>query len=232
MTELTSLQTSNLTLWDAGSRTDPNDTKSVNKGYQMTVIDAYSQIKKATELFGPAGVGWGWQVMRLEYTVTNQIATLIRLWHGNPEQFIEQWGQCSLYVDKAEKRKDDDCYKKCVTDGLTKCLSYLGFNSDIFLGTFDASKYVADNPAKPAAPPKVVAEEVPLDVSEASTEEQPWHEWVADAVGGLKDMKSLGDLKWWYGVQEPTLASLKTASPDLHAELNEAISTRKKELSI
>ena len=45
-------------------------------------------------------------------------------------------------MDKAEEKKDADCMKKATTDGLTKCLSMMGFNADIFLGKFDDSKYV------------------------------------------------------------------------------------------
>jgi hypothetical protein len=32
-----------------------------------------------------------------------------------------------------------------VTDGLTKALSHLGFNADVFLGEYDGNKYAADS---------------------------------------------------------------------------------------
>ena len=41
------------------------------------------------------------------------------------------------------KRVDDDCIKKVQTDALTKGLSKLGFNADVFMGRFDDNKYVA-----------------------------------------------------------------------------------------
>jgi len=41
------------------------------------------------------------------------------------------------------KIPDTDAYKKASTDGLTKLLSHLGFNADVFLGMFDDNKYVA-----------------------------------------------------------------------------------------
>ncbi len=37
---------------------------------------------------------------------------------------------------------DDECFKKVSTDALTKGLSKLGFNSDIFLGMWDDNRYV------------------------------------------------------------------------------------------
>ena len=38
---------------------------------------------------------------------------------------------------------DDDCIKKVATDALTKGLSKLGFNADVFMGRFDDNKYVS-----------------------------------------------------------------------------------------
>ena len=39
-------------------------------------------------------------------------------------------------------RVDDDFMKKVATDALTKGLSKLGFNADVFMGKFDDNKYV------------------------------------------------------------------------------------------
>jgi hypothetical protein len=35
-----------------------------------------------------------------------------------------------------------------ITDGLTKGISHLGFNADVFLGEMDGNKYVADTNKK------------------------------------------------------------------------------------
>ena len=130
-------------IWDRNCKTDPSHTKAVKFGRAITAIDPYRQIENATKEFGAAGDGWGWEVKRVEYTPTNEIAILISLWHsGNLDKRVEHWGQASLYIDNAEKKKDTDCFKKATTDGLTKCLSCLGFNADIFLGKFDDNKYV------------------------------------------------------------------------------------------
>jgi hypothetical protein len=39
-------------------------------------------------------------------------------------------------------KTDDDFAKKCETDTITKSLSRLGFNADVFLGRFDDQKYI------------------------------------------------------------------------------------------
>ena len=146
-----------MALWNLVEKTDPAHTKKVKFGRGFTAIDPHSQVMNATKVFGPAGDGWGWTVLRVEYTPTNDIAILVGLWvkehcfrdghlatrsHENPG--IQQWGQASLFIDAAESKKDTDAFKKALTDGLTKCLSYLGFNADVFLGKFDDNKYVQD----------------------------------------------------------------------------------------
>lgn len=129
-------------LWNTVGKTNPKHTKKVEFGRKFTAIDPYSQIKAATEIFGPAGVGWGWSVERIEYLPTEFVAVLVRLWIADRQHTIEQWGQADLWVSYAKKSRDSDCLKKATTDGVTKCLSYLGFNADVFLGQFDDNKYV------------------------------------------------------------------------------------------
>lgn len=149
---------SNLDLWDSVEKTDPSHTKEVTFGRKITAIDPYRQIKNATEKFGPVGIGWGWSVVQIEQLPTNELGILIRMWHTDKANTFDQWGQASLYIDKAEKKKDTDCLKKATTDGVTKCLSLIGFNADVFLGKFDDNKYVNQlkeefkEPVKPRVP--------------------------------------------------------------------------------
>ena len=129
----------NMKLWNAVCETDPAHTKRVNQRGGFTAIDAMYQVQSATAQFGPVGVGWGW-----DYNLIFEGGTVIAdvaLWHGKPEQVVRQVGQKTL---AGNGRVDEDAVKKAVTDGLTKCLSYLGFNADVFLGRFDDNKYVAE----------------------------------------------------------------------------------------
>ena len=133
----------NMELWNRVSKTNPDYTKHVNIRGGFTAIDPHSQIQSATEAFGPAGIAWGWEILRVEYLPTGHVAQLIGLWHSTEEKpGVQQWGQASMYVGNNSDRPDVDCMKKATTDGLTKCLSYLGFNADVFLGKFDDVKYV------------------------------------------------------------------------------------------
>jgi len=134
----------NLKLWESVSRTNPKNAKKVSLGRTFTAISPHSQIKAATAQFGPVGEGWGWTVERVEYPPNETVAVLVRLWHGEECKFFEQWGQTGLYIDKANTKRDEDSFKKATTDAVTKCLSYLGFNADVFEGKFDDNKYVEE----------------------------------------------------------------------------------------
>ena len=150
-----------LSLWNLVSKTDPKNTKKVKFGREFTAIDPYSQIYEATKQFGTAGTGWGWTVERIEYTPTNELAILVRLWHGVRESYIEQCAQAGLYIDNKDTKKDGDCFKKATTDGLTKCLSYLGFNADVFIGKFDDNKYVQQMASEFSGKPQKVEPSIP-----------------------------------------------------------------------
>tara|TARA_R110000744_G_scaffold71312_2_gene143649 strand:+ start:22199 stop:22813 length:615 start_codon:yes stop_codon:yes gene_type:complete len=144
-------------LWNSVCKTDPAHTKHVAQRGGFTAIDAMYQIQTATEQFGPVGIGWGWD-FDLSYPENGTVVAMVTLWHGNKNQTVKQVGQKSLGANRA----DEDAVKKAVTDGLTKCLSYLGFNADVFLGKFDDNKYVAEmkvaHAPAPAPTPAVVTE--------------------------------------------------------------------------
>jgi hypothetical protein len=150
----------NMSIWDAVSKTDVDHTKEVSFGRKFTAIDAHSQIMEATRLFGPVGEGWGYDN---EYGETHlQDGRIIawcdvRFWwvrtgewegirtHDPKRHFGPVRGGAILQAlnkDGSFKQPDTDAYKKASTDGLTKLISHLGFNADVFLGMFDDNKYV------------------------------------------------------------------------------------------
>ena len=141
-------KTDNLKFWDSVEKTDPAFTKKVTYGNRsFTTIDAYYQIKTATEKFGPFGASWGVK----NETLTFHDDLLIY----QAEFFYPYEGKtCGFPIASAflwittkkdlTIKKDDDCVKSVRTDALTKGLSFLGFNSDVFLGKFDNNKYVEE----------------------------------------------------------------------------------------
>lgn len=149
-----------LRIWDKVSKTDIDHTKEVSFGRKFTAIDAHSQIMEATRMFGPVGEGWGYDNVYGELhfqdgrvmawcDVTMWWSTAGE-WEGMPapgsrKSFGPVRGGAVLQAlnkDGSWKQPDTDAYKKASTDGLTKLLSHLGFNADVFLGQFDDNKYV------------------------------------------------------------------------------------------
>lgn len=127
-----------LEFWNAVEKTDPKHTKLVSFGArQFTSIDAMYQIRCATEQWGPVGGRWWWEV---EHSIIDgMFLARVQLFTPLGGRPIIQYGCAQL---TGGKKPDHDAPKKAVTDGLTKCLSYVGFNADVFLGRFDDTKYV------------------------------------------------------------------------------------------
>lgn len=131
----------NLAIWNAVSKTDPKHTKKVNQRGGFTAISAHYQVMCATEQFGPVGIGWGYE-NGAPLFYDSLVFVPVTIWHGARENsFGPLYGGAEW---KTGNRLDSDAIKKAATDGLTKALSHLGFNADVFLGRFDDNKYVAE----------------------------------------------------------------------------------------
>lgn len=140
--------TENMRLWDSVSETDPRRTKQVNQRGGFTAIDAQYQRRKATEVFGPYGLGWG--VKNLNYGTVRAGDQILEIYleaefyaNYTPEGGDAWVAEFPISVCMAYK-PGNDSRKKLLTDATTKALSMLGFNSDVFEGKFDDSKYVEE----------------------------------------------------------------------------------------
>lgn len=142
----------NKALWKRAFTTDPKAVKPITgKQYKGNSPKPYWLIERATEEFGPAGIGWGVTVKserfeRLSETDVLHVA-VVSIWYvldGKRSETLEQMGGTkAAYMTSSGKMSiDEDAGKKSVTDGMVKCLSMLGFAGDIFSGMWDDSKYV------------------------------------------------------------------------------------------
>ena len=136
----------NMSLWDSVCVTDPQYTKRVNQRGGFTAIGAQSQIMEATKVFGPFGKGFGVSDEKFTPFPFSEGLGLYqaRLWYvlNGETNVIHQFPIHSSIKYSVNGRVDDDFAKKVATDALTKGLSKLGFNADVFLGKFDDNKYV------------------------------------------------------------------------------------------
>jgi len=131
--------TDNMRIWDAVSKTNPANTKHVTQRGGFTAINANSQIMEATRQFGPIGIGWGY-INGDPIFQGALVIVPVTVWHGDRSNTFGPVFGCEEWIVK--DRVDSDAPKKAGTDGLTKCLSQLGFNADVFLGLYDDQKYV------------------------------------------------------------------------------------------
>ena len=136
----------NLELWNKVEKTNPKYTKKANvNGNNITAIAPQYQIKNVTEQFGSYGTSWGFKSLDFDYTLTESLGLVIlhAVFYYPGGEFPIKNAQ-SLFMDNAKTKVDDNFAKKLETDTLTKAISKLGFNADIFMGLFDDVKYLAE----------------------------------------------------------------------------------------
>ena len=166
----------NLALWNAVCETDPRHTKSFSRGggFSGTAINHTYQTRRATEFFGPKGIGWGVEILAADYcngapfidekhgVIGHEKVHVLRikLWYtidvrGKDGLFdavrgeIISFGQ-TTFVGKNKHGifTDEEAPKKSLTDAESKALASLGFSADIHLGLYDSNKYVNDLKAR------------------------------------------------------------------------------------
>jgi len=160
-----SKENNNMGIWSSVEMSDPKFIKkdtSNKKGAKLSSIDGYYIIKKATEVFGPIGKGWGYEITKDVFIDTapmiinnenigsGKVHTLgIMFWYmdGGEKFQFEEFGHTDyMYAAGQAGSKyvmvDKEYAKKSLTDAIKKSLSLLGFCSDVFLGMFEDSDYV------------------------------------------------------------------------------------------
>ena len=83
----------NLWLWRLNETTSPRSVRPVKiGGREFSSIDSYYQIKRATETFGPVGIGWGWaldedviEVPGKEGRTISFAKCRVTIWYIDPE---------------------------------------------------------------------------------------------------------------------------------------------------
>lgn len=197
-------------IWDSVSKTDIDHTKEVSFGRKFTAIDAHSQVMEATRRFGPVGSGWKYYNEYGEVhcqdgkiivfcDVTFSWMSEGEQWEGNQGKSIwNSFGPVrgAAVLIKSNKDgslaavPDTDAWKKASTDGLTKCLSHLGFNADVFLGMFDDNKYTSE-----------LKKEKDQEASAAMTEYEQTRQGFIEKIKGCKKPKDIdavmADYKLW-----------------------------------
>ena len=199
----------NMAIWSQVEKTDPAATKSAKvNGQQITSISGQHMIKRATEVFGPVGIGWGWSVVEERFDQGGEIrndkgeligrevghTVRICLWfkQGGERGEVEQYG-CTPFTYKSKwgVTTDTEAPKKSLTDAIKKALAMLGFSADIFLGLFDDRDYVAQREEEEAI---AKAEDKEAAIERQKQERLDWLKSAVEAMAGAVTMHELKTL--------------------------------------
>ena len=170
----------NLWIYEQGRAVPENAQKPFSNGsFSGTDINPMWRIKKLTELFGPAGIGWYTEVLseRAE-TYGDTVMAIVDI-----NLFVKVDGEWSkpifgtggnqlVQVTKGGARPSDEGYKKAYTDAISIACKALGIGADIWyskdINADPTSKYSPyyGTPADTTPPPGWTEEPVtPADMS-------------------------------------------------------------------
>lgn len=155
----------NLKIYEAARAVPPEAQKSIQAGRLkgMTDINPVWRVKKLTELFGPCGVGWWYEIkdkQLIDDPATGQTAAFvdILLYYVDPESgavshAIPGTGGSSFVAkEKNGPYMSDECYKMALTDAISVAAKALGVGADVYWSR-GATKYSEPAPKQPEEPP-------------------------------------------------------------------------------
>ena len=153
----------NLELYKAFRSVPENAQRAITGGRLKgkTEINPMWRIKVLTEVFGPCGIGWRYEVVKqwLEPCAqTGETAAFVNINLFFLDKNTGAWsepipgtgGSMFCAKERSGPNCSDECYKMALTDALSVAAKALGVGADIYWQA-DATKYTADT--TPAAPP-------------------------------------------------------------------------------
>lgn len=204
----------NMQIWNRVEKTDTRFTKDAKVGgQQITSLNGTAMIMKATEVFGPVGIGFGWKVTEerfdkgaemfvgegdkrasLGFELNHTVKILFWFKIDGERGELEQYG-CTpyLYKSKFGTTTDGEAPKKSLTDAIKKSLSMLGFSADVFLGMFDDRDYVQQRQEEEAIEQAVDRD---AEIARQAQERLDYIKSVIDTMQGAKtphELKKIHD---------------------------------------
>ena len=150
-----------MSLWSEVFSTDPEYTKSYQGagGFKGTAISSLYPIQRATQMFGPLGQGWGYEILADEFipgapilnethgVIGNEQTHSLRIrvwanWKGSTIATIHYGLTPHIYSNKYGVQTDHEAQKKSLTDALKKALTMWGFSADVYMGLHDDPDYL------------------------------------------------------------------------------------------
>jgi hypothetical protein len=147
------MNSENMELWNAFKTPPDNALKQITGGRLKgkTDINPQWRYEVVTEMFGPIGFGWNYELVR-EWIVNGSNNESVHFAQINFKYKLgEDWSEWipgtggSMFVAKeiSGLHTSDESLKMAITDALSCALKTLGVASDIYRGFNDGSKYVS-----------------------------------------------------------------------------------------
>ena len=146
----------NMKIYEAARVVPQEALKTIQAGRLkgMSDINPMFRIKRLTEMFGPCGVGWWYEITRREITfdeITNQKCAFvdINLYYTDPETGHDSHaipgtgGASFVATERNGPYMSDECYKMALTDAISVAAKALGVAADVYYKN-DRSKYTKD----------------------------------------------------------------------------------------
>lgn len=153
----------NLKIYNAARSVPEEAKKNISAGRLkgMTDINPMWRIKKLTELFGPCGVGWWYEITDkhiVDDDRTQQKATFvdIMLYYVDPASGKESHGipgtggASFVAQERNGPYMSDECFKMALTDAISVAAKALGVGADVY---WDKDKTKYNKPEEPKAEP-------------------------------------------------------------------------------
>lgn len=154
----------NMKIYEAARGVPQEALKTIQAGRLkgMSDINPMFRIKRLTELFGPCGVGWWYEITGKEITfdeITNQKCAFvdINLYYTDPETGHDSHaipgtgGASFVATERNGPYMSDECYKMALTDAISVAAKALGIAADVYYKN-DRSKYTRDTVAAEPLP--------------------------------------------------------------------------------
>ena len=148
---------SNMRYWDAVKQPPASALKEIKGGRLsgMTDIKPQWRYQAMTEVYGPVGDGWKFEIVKLWSDPVAEGAIMAHALVNVYVKYGAEWSAPvpgiggSMLVDMESKglHNNDEGYKMAVTDALSVALKMFGVAADVYLGNYNGSKY-ADGKAE------------------------------------------------------------------------------------
>lgn len=140
----------NMEIWQALEKTADEAKKPIEAGRLkgFTDINPCWRMKRLTEVFGPCGIGWKFQIAQA-YTIpgaNDEIAAFvdILLYYKKDGEWSEgvpgMGGSMFVAKERSGMHTSDECFKMALSDAIGTACKALGMSADIYFSK-DRSKY-------------------------------------------------------------------------------------------